>query len=504
MNHPLRLLVVALAACSHPWRPTADQLAPLPAPPVTGERTIGPLALRARGPESSHPEVQAARARAESHYLDRERVHAETTTFLAFVDAFYQPLTPETKIGFDIAHHELGMLETIAPYSIYGVALAYAKSTERLHLCIYDAGMTGTCDRDQHPRPRTTHALFEIGELAPGIGSLVLHDLGDASDPSWASFAEATRALAHERGLVIDLRDAPGADPRALLPWVGALTGGRGLAPLRAIERPADADRFVAAYRARFTDSGRDPAIWRALLATGEPAAPSTAARTDMPIAIVVGRYCESACELVSRVLETYAGATVIGGVGYSGRLARDEPAMFVLPYSQTSVFFHATRYLLDAEIEAATGPTEEWDALGGDPIEERASPLPAAYPVTDHLTSAIRDVAQRLAQPGGWPRCDTLAPVDLAGSDKLRAVGWLGHCTSGTQDIAVITAVPHSVLQRFLATCPAQVTAYTQFPGRFTLQISGTPTADLLAHIAASELVRYVEVSCVPRQHPT
>jgi hypothetical protein len=36
--------------------------------------------------------------------------------------------------------------------------------------------------------------------------------------------------------------------------------------------------------------------------------------------------------------LETYAGASVVGGVLRSGRLAHDEPAMLVLPHSQTTV----------------------------------------------------------------------------------------------------------------------------------------------------------------------
>jgi len=47
---------------------------------------------------------------------------------------------------------------------------------------------------------------------------------------TWDDFGAARRRLAAARGLVIDLRDAAGSDPRALPPWL-AEVGGRVMPP---------------------------------------------------------------------------------------------------------------------------------------------------------------------------------------------------------------------------------------------------------------------------------
>jgi len=496
----MKLVILAFAACGlgqTRWHATPEQMAPLPPMAPKAETAIGPLALEPGAGQTSWPDIGAARRIAEGHYLDAERIHAETSAFLAFVAAFYQPLTPETKLGFDQVHREMATLERLAPYSMYNVTLAFAQSTERLHLCIEDVGVTASCFRDL--KPHAEGPAFEISELAPGIGMLAVHDLRSADDPAWRGFGEAAQGLAAKRGLVIDLRDAVGADPRPLLPWVARLAGKAELRPIRAIERPVAADPYVRAYQTKFTDHGRDPAIWSALVVTA-PAATAT----RQPIEILVGPQCEAACELIARTLETYAGAVVIGGVTKAGRLARDEPALLVLPHSQTSIYFHATRYLLAAEIEAATGPTEEWHALThGDPVPFPPEVAAKFQPVSDYASFAIRELEYRIAHPAGWPRCDatpTTAPV--ADTPKLQGASTLQSprvCDAG-YEIVIFSDAPPSVLQRYLATCSPAAELSGFAPGEFFLRAPARPTAALMAQIAASELVTHVTVGCSPR----
>jgi hypothetical protein len=510
-----RLVVVAglSASClfrgEPTWHATAAQMAPLPPldPHVTSK--FGPLALEPGAAQPSWPDIGVARQITEDHYLDRARIHEEATTFVKFVDTFFQPLTPETKIGFEQVHQSMATLENLAPYSVYSVTLAYQQSSERLHLCILNAGVMGSCTREHAGTalvrvPEPISPAFEIGEAASGIARLAIHDLRDADDPAWRGFASATRALAKARGIVIDLRGAVGSDPRAVLPWIAELTGGGPIKPLRAIERPDAAAEYVAAYRARFADRGRDPTIWSALV--GEGSGPRRV-RPKQPIALIVGHQCESACELVARVLETYAGAIVIGGVvSPAGRLARDEPAMFVLPHSQTSVYFHATRYLLAADIEAATGPTEEWHAIGGDGVDDPATRPKPPYPVMDFTAFAIRDITQRLAHPDGWPRCDSLpVPATPADTAKLHGLTYLANgrvCPVGYQ-IMIESEVPGTALGRFLSTCTPRAELSGYVPGLYSLRSPQKPTAALLSQIAASELVKTVTVDCQPEYHP-
>lgn len=507
------VLLAGLGACCLPgcgstWQPTAAQLAPLPPMPPNASSPLGPLALEPGAAQTSWADIAAARKLTESHYLDRARIREEATTFLAFVETFFPPLTPETSIGVDLVRRSMATLPNLAPYSVYSVALAYQQSSERLHLCILGAGTTGSCTREYAgtamvPVPAPVSPAFELDEAAPGIARLAIHDLRDADDPAWRTFTAATRELAKARGIVIDLRGAVGADPRAVLPWIAELTGGAPIKPLRAIERPAAAAAYVAAYQARFTDRGRDPAIWRELVAE-RPAAPRS--RPAQPIAIIVGRQCEAACELVARVLETYAGAIVIGGVvPTAGRLARDEPAMFVLPHSQTAVYFHATRYLLGTDIEAATGPTEEWHAIRGDALIDPATNPEPPYPVMDFMTFAVRDITQRLANPAGWPRCDAeSAPAAPTDSAKLEGLRYLANdqlCPVGVQ-VLIYSEFPRTAVGRMLSTCTPQAELYSYVAGLNYLRLPEKPTAALLAQIAGSELVTKVTVECRPEYH--
>ncbi|MBA3462054.1 MAG: hypothetical protein H0T46_18990 [Deltaproteobacteria bacterium] len=242
------LTILGIAACGlgqTRWQAKPEQLAPMPVLSPKVSSSVGPLALEPGAGETSWPDVGTSRKITDFHYLDRPRIHGETTTFLGFVDTFYAPLTPETKIGFMQAHQSLSTLENLAPYSIWSVTLAFQQSTQRLNLCIMNAGVTGPCFRDLKPRaPRP--APFEIGEVSPEIGLLAVHDLRDAS--AWGGFAEAAQALANKRGLVIDLRDAIGADPRAR----ASRGPRRGLGRARLVRRARrSAGRWIGARRLR-------------------------------------------------------------------------------------------------------------------------------------------------------------------------------------------------------------------------------------------------------------
>lgn len=488
-------IVAAVASCGGRWQPTSAQLAPMPALSPSVVTTIGPLAVEARPAETAWADILKARRIAEDHYLDAPRIHAETTAFLALVDELYRPSPQENRLGFDEAHRLVPLLERLAPYSVYSVTLGFGQSTARLKLCIENAGVMASCYQERAAPRRPPASAFEIGEAAPGIAVLTIHDLTDANQPAWRDFARAARPLASARGLIVDLRDAAGSDPRALLPWLAELTGRRELKPLRAIVRAASADRYVADYKARFTDRGRDAAIWKDLVGPESPRRVA-ATKPPAPIAVLVGRHCHSACELVARTLAAYAGATVIGGVTHNGRLTRDEPAMMVLPHSQTTIYFHATRYLLAADIEAATGPTDEWSALTSDPVDEPSAT--GRFPVADRMTFALREVSYRIEHPEGWPRCDAL-PATAGEGPKLRNASLIGSamCDHGYR-ILLLTDVPESALRRFLATCPVGVDVMALFPGGFYLRLP-TPTPELLSRIAASELVGSIEVDCEP-----
>jgi len=68
--------------------------------------------------------------------------------------------------------------QKLAPYSIDSVTLAFAQSTQRLHICIMEAGLMGSRDYERARTPPAAHdAAFEIHDAAPGIAVLAVHDL---------------------------------------------------------------------------------------------------------------------------------------------------------------------------------------------------------------------------------------------------------------------------------------------------------------------------------------
>jgi hypothetical protein len=498
---PVRYLALAivLAGCGPAkWRATPQQMSPLDPLPVLPTK-VGPLSVHEAPPATAWNDVQTSRRLTEDRYLDAPRIQAEVAAYHAVLETFFQPLTPETKIGFDQVRRSGETLHRLAPYSMWNVSLAYQQASERLNVCIMYAGLMGSCFRDWANVPRPNPPVpYDFRWAESGIAVLTVHDLMD--DARWKGFAaDARRALAGAKGLMIDMRNAAGSDPRGMLSWVAKLAGKEQLRPLRAIERPAAADTYAAAYEAKYLDRGRDPALWRTLVGDTEETKKSVP--TALPITIIVGRYCHSACEVIVRSLATYAKATVLGGVGKTGRAARDEPALLYLPHSQSTVYFHATRYLFDAEIEAATGPSEEWEMLtGGDGVLDNPNTpsTPTRFPGVDLFAFATRDLEYRIAHPQGWPRCD--APVTAAKPVQgVERIGNRAVCPGRTR-VIVKAAAPWSVMRRFFATCAPPIQASSYLPGEYYLRADVTPA--VVQAIAGSELVERIDVDCEPEYH--
>lgn len=225
----------------------------------------------------------------------------------------------------------------------------------------------------------------------------------------------------------------------------------------------------------------------------------ASAPPSTRPIAIVVGRHCGSACELVARMLETYAGAFVLGGVIPFGRLHRDEPARLILPRSKIEVYFHATEYSLAPEIEARTGPSHAWHALTNDPVD------------FDALPAAITEVGWRLAHPGGWPtRCDAFPAYTSQRTMPRELVQKVGserdldrnHCPAGSR-ILLRTKVPTAIstLRRFATTCarPLEISPFSVLTNTFVIETRhGLPSYPVLTQLAQSDLLHSIELDCI------
>jgi hypothetical protein len=398
---------------------------------------------------------------------------------------------------------DLGIVrEVVTRY--YGETLAHISATtvmefsselsrsKSLHVCVRPAGAEMPCVDDQsrrnaRPAP-TADPPFELADVASGIVQLTVRDLTG----QWSGLGASELArLARAHGVVVDLRTARGTDPTPLIPWLEQVTGRAPLRPVREISRPEGSDSVIADYTARYVTPVRDRAVWDRLLGEMPPARkPATST-----ITVLVGGACDAACELVTRVLETYSGATVFGGVRQSGRIGHDDPARVVLPHSQLAINFFATKFVLAADIEKATGPTDQWAKRHTDADD----PQLASF--------AVRDIEQR--DHGGWPRCDALpyvrTPALLPDALKTKfptAAAWGTQCDGGW-GITVIANAPLAAMQRLIDSCSLDhmQVAYSR-EGLFWLYFPGARPFGVIAQIAASPLVDRVELLCQPRIH--
>jgi hypothetical protein len=407
------------------------------------------------------------------------------TTLLT--DLFPHPATPWQAAKLDEARKTLPLLlphfpaeiaayteELFSPLSGGQMTANYEQLlTWELQLCVMPPYVMRPCGGNLPAKPPVAAAPFEISQVA-GATVLTVHDL---SKP-WPGFAAALDQLAHAKAIVVDMRTAAGTDPRPLLPWLERITGRAPFKPLREIHRPRDFDPYVAAYAARYTSESRDPAVWASLVGVMPAAKPTN----SPPIAVVVGDNCGAACELVARSLMTYAHATLYGGVSRFGRLDRDEPAVFRLPYSNVEIYFNATAYFLDDEIERTTGPTSEWDMRTSD-----SSPATVVTFAARHL---LGPPAKRCDAMAVFPNVRALPPAVRA---KMPGVDRMAGCRTQLH-IMIDTSAPFSAVQRFGSTCSPPVALSNDLAN---LGIEPPQPISVLSQLAQSDLVDSINVVC-------
>lgn len=350
----LGLFVVSSTACGAAAARPRPIMATLPAPaPMPG--ALGPMSTAFAEPPPDHWQVRAERSRArEASYVSARQLaddEAELRAILAALPVATAAATERAR-GWD----DLTALQALAPYPLDATANALMGS--RLGLCVrYPDELHGCFTPTTAAAPAATAPPATLTRAGAG-DALLLMTVAD-----FDALPAMPTSDAELPPLILDLRQARGRDPRPAMPWLRALVGEAAAAPLRAIDEPAALRPYVEAYRATFADDARPEAPWRALVRTGPPPAPPVAPPLPAGVTVVVGPGCEEACELVARVLQTYAGATVLGNPGAGHRLGRDDAAMARLPGTGLLAFFHATSYRLAPEIEAATGPSDAWHA---------------------------------------------------------------------------------------------------------------------------------------------
>jgi hypothetical protein len=404
------------------------------------------------------------------------------------VDEFYATRTREQADYLSTARDRASPAR-MSPYpsSVASLARGFLDVGSRQRICARPPDELWHCDPFMVPAPASPAAPYTITEEARGVMRLAIGDLSNGADPAWSRFDADLAPLANAKAIVLDLREATGGDPRPLLPWLERVTGRRPLRPLRSIHRPATADPYVVAYAARFTSDGRDRAVWAPLVGT-MPA--TTTPPTRARIAVVISPRCGAACELAARVLETHAGAIVLGNPAhYLSRLHRDEPALLVLPRSAVEIYFYATEYLLSRDIEAKTGTTGEWNAFAGEGFDG------------DLVAAAVRELTEpRLARRcTAYPAYTTRAAMPPAAAAKLHGHASSlrpGGCSDGVE-VTLHSDMPLSSLHRFAATCsqPPDLTHYVN--DVFSI---GNPSYPVLTQLAQSDLVKAIYIGCSHR----
>nr|HEX4316850.1 hypothetical protein [Kofleriaceae bacterium] len=449
------LFLPMVAACSSASAPAPKQppapLAPLANQVAAPTLPDGPLSLRAKVPATPHADTVAAM----KHWtyevtLDREQIDDELARVNALLaELFPHPSTPrQTEL---LAKARALDLVSPLPAGYMDVNLRDILTWE-LDLCERPPGEMSHCWSELPPR--STGAPVELADVA-GATVLTVRDFSR----EWPAL-DLDR-LARATAIVVDMRAATGTDPRPLLPWLERLTGRAPFTPLREIDRPKVLDPYVAAYAARYASDARDPAVWTKLVG----AMPAARGGATTPIAVIVGDGCGAACELIARSLVTYANATLYGQVLQAGRLDRDEPAVFVTPHSKIEVYFRATAYFLNADIERATGPTPEWDLRTRDVLPD----------------DIIGFAARQLHAPPA-KRCDAMP---TAATRKVTTA------TCGVAHVHVQTHAPLSAIQRYAATCDPPVVVASYFG------IEEPPPVAVLNQLAASDLVEHITIAC-------
>jgi hypothetical protein len=443
---------------------------------------VGPLSTTVRSAETPWSERTEAMRLNEARRINAREIREDLAAFERVLDLWFEPRSEEQRAGQKNRREHVRLLERVG-YGVSSTTRTLIHIGDKIPFCARTPGELSSCDVDfQGVTPRDpTKPTYEV-TFDGDVVTLVVRDLSGAA---WTTFADDLPVLARARALRVDLRGAAGSDPRPILPFLASVTGRSMVGVIREVRRPAALATHVEAYRARFADTTRDAGVWQALVGTRMK---SIGGAKRAPVVVIVDRDCQSACELAARVLATFNDATVIGAVGKTGRIARDEAAVMVLPHSQIEIYFHATEYRLAAEIEAKTGSTDDWwkhqiDTGGLD------------------VTYSLRELRARMVNPSWPPRCDSFAsklrrelPADARA--KLNGESDLAHChRRGTLMIKIEANVPYEVLRRFLATCPGSVAVGVDFRNTYSLHTNAGFSS--LSRLVQSELVDRIDVEC-------
>ncbi len=287
----------------------------------------------------------------------------------------------------------------------------------------------------------------------------------DPPGPSWRGFEAAAARLSAASAIVIDLRHAAGDDPRAALPLVRALSGLSALMPLREVVVPEGpvAEELRQAGRSLFSWRSRDPEVWRTLVGS-EPVLPGEDPKNlpmirlrgpdDPPLLVIVGGSCGPACELIARMLLTYAGARLQGQVGSDHRLAMDDRGILQLEPSKVRVYIPTAAYVLNPRIDRAGGLPGRW---------YQAEDAPAA-PIGE-LESALAGLREQLrwrAEERRWlkeapPPCASFPAVarrDQLPAEAQERIG-SGSLPPFPHHISATLHLAPEAAQKYVAGCP-------------------------------------------------
>ncbi|MEM1414212.1 MAG: hypothetical protein AAGH15_04905 [Myxococcota bacterium] len=326
-----------------------------------------------------------------------------------------------------------------------------------------------------------------------------------ATTSEWEGFEGAVARAARAEAVVVDLRTSRGHDPRPALPLLRRLSGLAELHPLRAIDvrhgRRADEMRAVATERA--ARAPRDPSAYAPFVGA-EPAnrrppvdgfAPHAYVRSlDEPLLfVVVGGSCGPACELVTRTLQTYAGATLVGAVDGGDGLLLADWGDLRLPRSGVRVSMPLSAYLPNPRFQGVGGEDGRWSharGVGSSGPDGVVAALSLARSLL-RQRDRVRDWVRREPPPcASFPayRSRSAMPEGLRG--RLQTGGPSVRRAQGLLLVPPDRALP------YLEACPGVTSASVRAADRagrmtvFTVQVTSIEPLTRLAQSPAVELV--------------
>ena len=487
--------VLLIAACGTQPQVLPQQAPHLPQQPARNapgsalRRALGPLSISQTVAKTQPQERRRARQRNRLARIGTTGVGQDYAQLQFVMGRYLNPRNPEDRVLLDRMRGAVHRTKSLAPAAVSNSA-GIASALTAVGLCARPPGLMWHCHPNfasfarPEPRPKMPYRL----EISGAIAQLTLNDLSNAADPAWAKFAAVVAQLARSKGIVLDLRRARGSDPRPLIPWLEQMTGRKPLAPLRRARRPPELAKYIREYGNRYRTESRNAKVWKALVATRRSIAKSRPSRK--PIVIVVGKQCESACELVVRVLETYTGASVVGGVNKKfGRLYRDDPALLTLAHSKVRIFFWATEFLLSSEIESKTGPTHAWSS-------------PSGVSASGDLAYAKNELRWRLRTGDKGPRpCHsfrayaTIAAMPIQYRRKI--LGYLWRCSRPRSlSYSLYSDVPQNVLNKFMKTCRPRTWVTSFEPGTYQVGAANFHFSTI-SQWAQSPMIKEIRLRC-------